>query len=186
MGCQLEYQVFYSLLSSTFFSLMIDESTDIAVVKELVMYTTHCVAHRLGLAAAESGDRVHFIRYMFKPTLAQLFKFYENNAIWTAGLKSIEQLFETPELKLKWPADTLAFTWSCMSNSSKGATSGHYKLGARSYWERWCLGSWFVQSSQEIPIHCYSVHDVQRASCGVSPQPHFTVSRYWPIYCTCT
>lgn len=41
----------------------------------------HCVAHRLALAAAESGERVHFIRYMFKPTLAQLFRFYENSAV---------------------------------------------------------------------------------------------------------
>ena len=66
----------------------------------------HCVAHRLALAAAESSERVRFIRYTFKPTLAQLFKFYENSAVRTAGSKSIEQLLETPELKLKRPAET--------------------------------------------------------------------------------
>lgn len=38
MAGQLEQQMFCSLQSSTFFSLLIDESTDIAVVNELVMY----------------------------------------------------------------------------------------------------------------------------------------------------
>ena len=62
--------------------------------------------HRLALAAADSGEKVRFIHYTFKPTLAQLFKFYENSAVRTVGLKAIEQLLETPELKLKRPADT--------------------------------------------------------------------------------
>ena len=90
--------------------------------------------HRLALVAAESGERVHFICYTFKPTLAELFKFYENSAVRTAGLKSFEQMLETPELKLKQPADTRWLSHDAAPNFSKGTTtSSHYKLGARSY-----------------------------------------------------
>ena len=38
--------------------------------------------------------------------LRQLFYFYENSAVRMSGLKEIEQLLQTPELKLKKPLDT--------------------------------------------------------------------------------
>ncbi len=71
-----------------------------------ILTSVHCVAHRLALAAGQSGDVVPFIKNTFKPTLRQLFYFYENSSVRMSGLKSIEALLETPELKLKQPADT--------------------------------------------------------------------------------
>jgi len=62
--------------------------------------------HRLALAASQAG--VQYISNTFKPTLQQLFYFYENSAVRMAGLKAIEQLLHTKDLKLKKYADTVA------------------------------------------------------------------------------
>ena len=66
-----------------------------------ILTSVHCIAHRLALAAAQSGDSVPYIANTFKPTLRELFYLYEKS-----GLKAIEQLLQTPDLKLKQPADT--------------------------------------------------------------------------------
>ena len=104
------------------------------------------VAHHLALAAVDSGEKVCFIHYTFKPTLAQLFKFYQNSAVRTAGLKGTEQLLETPELKLKQPADThwLSHDAACQTLYIEGATCCYYKLRVRIFREGRCLGSWFA------------------------------------------
>ena len=69
--------------------------------KQPLLTSIHCVAHRLALAASQAGDDVRYISNTFKPTLQQLFYFYENSAVRMAGLKAIEQLLQTKELKLK-------------------------------------------------------------------------------------
>ena len=74
--------------------------------KQPILTSTHCIAHRLALAAGQAGDKVKFIADTFKPTLKQLFYFYENSPIRLNGLKAIEELLQTPELKLKKPLDT--------------------------------------------------------------------------------
>lgn len=66
----------------------------------------HCICHRLALAAAQAGNYIAYIRDKFKPTLSQLFHFYHNSSVRMSGLQAIEKLLETPELKLKKPADT--------------------------------------------------------------------------------
>ena len=181
MATQVEKKKLEHVLSSEFFSLMIDESTDIAVVNEMVIYaryvqsgkvattflnicelpngtadtiettllaymdennlsvskmmglgtdgaavmtgkrngvaarfkrrqplltSIHCVCHRLALAAAHAGNDVPYIHHKFKPTLSQLFYFYQNSSVRISGLQAIERLLESPELKLKKPADT--------------------------------------------------------------------------------
>ena len=70
-----------------------------------VLTSVHCVAHRLALAS-QSGSQVAYINNTFKPTLTQPFCFYENSPVRMSGLKAIEQLLKTPELKLKRAADT--------------------------------------------------------------------------------
>ena len=64
------------------------------------------MAHCLALAAGQAGDKVKFIADTFEPTLEQLFYFYENSPVRLSGLKALEELLETPELKLKKPLDT--------------------------------------------------------------------------------
>ena len=71
-----------------------------------ILTSVHCNAHRLALAAAQSGDSVPYIANTFKPTLRQLLYFYENSTVRMSGLKAIEQLLQTPDLKLKQSADT--------------------------------------------------------------------------------
>ena len=183
MAHQIEKKRLQDLLSASFYSIMIDETTDIAVLNEMVLYArylsprdkkvtlsflkicqlgnglattiestllayfeekgiavanmvgfgsdgvrvmtgrnngvgaklkqrqpsltcVHCVCHRLALAASHAGKDVPYIRLKFKPTLSQLFYFYQNSSVRMSGLQAIERLLQSPELKLKKPADT--------------------------------------------------------------------------------
>ena len=182
MGSTIERSQLNELLAAPFYSILVDETTDIAVINEMVIYcrfirsdcqvrtvflkivelsngradtikeavksylgnsliplsrlvglatdgasvmtgrhsgvaarlkavqpiitSIHCVAHRLALAAGQAGDKVKFIANTFKPTLRQLFYFYENSSVRSSALKSIQELLDTPELKLKKPLDT--------------------------------------------------------------------------------
>ena len=178
---QIKQKQLQQVSSSPFYSVMIDESTDVAILKEMVVYaryisdgdvkTTflhiselfngkadtiessllacleendlplsklvglgtdgasvmtgrhngvaarlkrrqpiltgiHCLCHRLALAVAQAGNEVPFIARKFKPTLSQLFYFYENSPVRMSGLKAIEELLDSIKLKLEQPADT--------------------------------------------------------------------------------
>ena len=78
--------------------------------------TIHCVAHRLALAAGQAGEKVPYLCTTFKPTLRQLFNFYQNSSVRMSGLKAIEQVLQLPELKLKKAADT---RWLSHDNACK-------------------------------------------------------------------
>ena len=84
--------------------------------RQPVLTSIHCVAHRLALAAGQAGEKVSYLSNTFKPTLRQLFNFYENSSVRLSGLKAIEQIFELPELKLKKAADT---RWLSHDNACK-------------------------------------------------------------------
>ena len=64
----------------------------------------HCVAHRLALAVAQAGDAVPYIK-RFKILLHNLFSFYDNSPVRTAGLKAIQEILDSPSLKLKHVKD---------------------------------------------------------------------------------
>ena len=74
--------------------------------RQPLLTSVHCVCHHLALAAAQAGNDVTYIPKKFKPTLSQLFYFYQNSSVRMSGLQAIEKLLESPELKLKKPADT--------------------------------------------------------------------------------
>ena len=63
-----------------------------------ILTSTHCVCHRLAIAAAQARNDVPYICNKFKPTLSQLFYFYHNSAVRTSGLQKIEKLLESPQL----------------------------------------------------------------------------------------
>ena len=71
-----------------------------------ILLNIHCLCHKLALAAGESGKDVAFIFQKFKPTLTQLFYFYQNSSVRMSGLQAIEDLLNTPHLKVKRAADT--------------------------------------------------------------------------------
>ena len=68
------------------------------------MISNHCVAHRLALAAAQAADEVPYVK-KFKAILAQLYRFYENSAIRTAGLRGIQEVLNDPRLKVSKASD---------------------------------------------------------------------------------
>ena len=74
--------------------------------KQPILTSSHCIAHHLALATGQVGDKVKFISGTFKPTLKQHFYFYENSPVRLRGLEAIEELLQTPELKLKKTLDT--------------------------------------------------------------------------------
>ena len=51
----------------------------------------HCAAHRLNLAYVQAGDKVSYVK-KFSVILRQLFNFFDNSAVRTAGLEAIQTL----------------------------------------------------------------------------------------------
>ena len=181
LGDVVNRRIFDDLRSSPFFALMCDETTDVAVIKEVIIYSryvgrdskvstsfigmvevtdgcatsilaaiqqlcdrehldidhklvafgsdgaavmigvrggvaallkqtspwiiaNHCVAHRLALASAQAADEVSYVQ-KFKAILGQLYRFYENSAVRTAGLKGIQDVLNDPKVKLTQAKD---------------------------------------------------------------------------------
>ena len=89
-------------------SVMIGKHSGVATRlknKQPILTSIHCMAHRLALAAGQAGEKIRFIKNTFKPTLRQLSYFYENSSVRSSGLKALQELLETPALKLKKPLD---------------------------------------------------------------------------------
>ena len=63
------------------------------------MIANHCIAHRLALACGQASDEVPYIK-KFKAILDQLYRFYDNFPVRTAGLHSIQEILNEPNLKL--------------------------------------------------------------------------------------
>ena len=59
----------------------------------------HCIAHRLALACGQSADEISYLK-RFKSVLDQLYRFYNNSAVRTAGLRAIQVVLDNPHLKL--------------------------------------------------------------------------------------
>ena len=51
----------------------------------------HCAAHRLNLASSQAGDAVPYVK-KFNTIIRQLFDFYDNSAVRTAGLDEVQSL----------------------------------------------------------------------------------------------
>ena len=64
----------------------------------------HCIAHRLALACGQSANEVSYLK-RFKSVLDQLYRFYSNLAVRTAGLRAIQEVLDDPQLKLTQAKD---------------------------------------------------------------------------------
>ena len=74
-------------------SVMVGRRAGVATLlkgKNPQIVAIHCVAHRLALAVAQAGDAVPYIK-RFKVLLHNLFSFYDNSPVRTAGLRSIQK-----------------------------------------------------------------------------------------------
>lgn len=69
--------------------------------KQPILTSTHCMAHRLALVASQAGGKAQYINDTFKPTLFQLFYSYEKSSVGYSGLKVLQDLIQTPAIKLK-------------------------------------------------------------------------------------
>ena len=68
------------------------------------LVAVHCVAHRLALACSQAGQNVPYVQ-KFKKSMTTLFWFFQASAVRTAGLKAIQELLDSPTLKLKEAKD---------------------------------------------------------------------------------
>lgn len=68
------------------------------------MIANHCVAHRLALACGQASNEVPYLR-KFKAILDQLYRFYDNSPVRTAGLHGIQEVLNEPSLKLSQAKD---------------------------------------------------------------------------------
>ena len=95
--------------------------------RQPIVTSIHCVVHRLALAASQAGERVKFVQDTFKPTLRQLFYFHENSFVRSSGLKALQELLETPELKLKKPLDKhwLSYDNACQTLKKNNTFSSY-------------------------------------------------------------
>ena len=68
------------------------------------MIANHCVAHRLALACGQASNEIPYL-LKFKAILDQLYRFYDNSPVRTAGLHSIQEVLNEPTLKLSQAKD---------------------------------------------------------------------------------
>jgi hypothetical protein len=64
----------------------------------------HCIAHRLALACGQSANEITYLK-RFKSVLDQLYRFYSNSPVRTAGLRAIQEVIDDPMLKLTQAKD---------------------------------------------------------------------------------
>ena len=134
-----------------------------------ILTSIHCIAHRLALAAGQSGDSVPYIANTFKPTLRQLFYFYEKSPVRMSGLKAIEQLLQTPQLKLNQPADTRWFSHDTACQTLMRvlpAVIASLEKGGSG--ERPRFSHWSLQGCQAVYFYFNLVHDVWCSSTSLS------------------
>ena len=75
----------------------------------------HCINHRLALAAANASDSIPYIK-QFKSILQSLFYFYQNSAVRTASLQTIQEVLNDPVIKCKQAKDV---RWLSHENAIK-------------------------------------------------------------------
>ena len=75
----------------------------------------HCAAHKLSLAACQAGDKVNEIK-KYKNVIRQLYDFYENSSVRSAGLQAVQNMLQDSEqLKVLEPSST---RWLSVGNCS--------------------------------------------------------------------
>ena len=68
------------------------------------LVSNHCIAHRLALACGQAANEIPYLK-RFKSILDQLYRFYSNSAVRTAGLRYIQEVLDDPLLKLTQAKD---------------------------------------------------------------------------------
>ena len=69
------------------------------------MISVHCICHRLALATGQASNQVPYLKQM-KDHLLALWKYFHFSTVRSAQLKSIQEIMESPELKIVKAIDT--------------------------------------------------------------------------------
>ena len=62
------------------------------------LVANHCIAHCLAPACGQAANETPYLK-RFKDILDQLYRYYENSAVRTAGLRAIQEVLNDPHLK---------------------------------------------------------------------------------------
>ena len=68
------------------------------------LVSNHCIAHRLALACGQVVNQIPYLK-KFKDILDQLYRFYKQSLVRTAGLKGIQEVLDDPRLSLMQAKD---------------------------------------------------------------------------------
>ena len=97
----------------------------------------HCIAHHLALACGQLANEISY-HQRFKSVLDQIYHFYSNSAVRTAGLRSIQEVLDDPQLKLtqakdvRWLSHERAVSHLCKCSSSESGQRGNSAQERRS------------------------------------------------------
>ena len=69
------------------------------------LISVHCVCHRLALASGQASSDVSYLR-KFKDYLLTLYNFFHSSPVKSARLKQVQEVLNTPQLKLTRAVDT--------------------------------------------------------------------------------
>ena len=94
--------------------------------------SVHCIFHRLALVSGQASCDVKYLQKM-KEYLLALWKYFHYSPVWSVHLNSMQQVMDSPELKIVKAVDT---RWL----SHKAAVSTLLQ----------CLASVFVTLQQEV------------------------------------
>ena len=69
------------------------------------MIAVHCICHQLALASAQTSNKVKYLQQM-KDHLFALWNYFRHSSVRMAGLKQIQEIMNSPDLKLVKASDT--------------------------------------------------------------------------------
>ena len=69
------------------------------------MIAVHCICHRLALASGQASNQVKYLKQM-KDHLLSLWKYFHFSTVRSAQLKAIQNVMDSPELKMVKAVDT--------------------------------------------------------------------------------
>ena len=81
-------------------------------VKVPLFLATHCVAHRLSLAAVDASSNSSLVS-KFQSSINQIYKYFSRSAVHTQQLREIEKAINDPLLKMTRATDTRWLSHQC-------------------------------------------------------------------------
>ena len=91
---------------------MLGQRTGVAKLlndEEPFLVANHCIAYRLATACGQAANEIPYLRKL-KSILDQLYRYYQNSAVRTAGLAAIQDVLGDPNVKRTQAKDVRWFS----------------------------------------------------------------------------